>query len=68
MSVYWVRDNYNIIYKLIFQFSSTLTCVDFDVEQEILMDSKPALVKVYDYYETSKYENVCSELYDIFKK
>jgi hypothetical protein len=44
--------------KLYFQFSSTRTCVDFDVEQEIRLTSKPALVKVYDYYETSKYKIV----------
>ena len=29
-------------------------CVEFDVSQEIVMNPKPARVKVYDYYETSK--------------
>lgn len=36
------------------QFTNTETCIDFEVEQVIVMNAKPALVTVYDYYETSE--------------
>lgn len=35
------------------QFTSERSCVTFEVEQDIKMSTKPALVTVYDYYETS---------------
>ncbi|KAL4228080.1 Alpha-2-Macroglobulin [Mactra antiquata] len=35
------------------EFTATRSCVMFEVEQYIRMDPKPALIKVYDYYETS---------------
>ena len=42
----------------IFQFTKDTYCIDFEIEQEIVMTTKPARVTVYDYYETSEYREV----------